>query len=459
MITRIEIDGFKTFQDFAVDLAPFQVIIGPNGCGKSNFFEALRLLSLLTQHDFPSVFREIRGEPHELFTVQPNGEPGERMRFAVELLVERTVKDNWGARVELPNPRLRYELEIRYAPLDAALNTLYIADERLTSIPVSEDRWLETLTYRQECIPTSHGSQEKQIFISANDGEPPNNVLTLHEDSAGIVKQERRIQLAFSRQTSLGRVDSCDFPHILAVHQEMEKWIPLESRLGMLRLPSILTDNRDGIGGSYIPFLLAAMKEQDQRLLGDVSRDLANLIPNLRRIEVEKNDYSKRYEIYAAMRDGRRIPGRLLSDGIARLLSLATLKNSPDQRGVLLLEEPENSVHPGQLKRLVRLLRNMTTDFSDPEQAEGPLRQLLVTTHSPTLVSQLDLTRGELLLAEMAMRIKPREYSMQVTLMTPVLPDAGRSTPEGAYTLDRTYEYLNSTSLETARAGLRRAGK
>ena len=44
MITRIELDGFKTFQDFSLDLAPLQVIVGANGAGKSNLFDALRLL-------------------------------------------------------------------------------------------------------------------------------------------------------------------------------------------------------------------------------------------------------------------------------------------------------------------------------------------------------------------------------------------------------------------------------
>ncbi|NJN68174.1 MAG: AAA family ATPase [Chloroflexaceae bacterium] len=40
MITRIEIDGFKTFQNFKLELGPFQVIVGVNGTGKSNLFDA-----------------------------------------------------------------------------------------------------------------------------------------------------------------------------------------------------------------------------------------------------------------------------------------------------------------------------------------------------------------------------------------------------------------------------------
>ena len=49
MITQIELDGFKTFKDFKIELAPFQVIVGPNGVGKSNLFDALRQV-LVTTH-------------------------------------------------------------------------------------------------------------------------------------------------------------------------------------------------------------------------------------------------------------------------------------------------------------------------------------------------------------------------------------------------------------------------
>ena len=44
MLTKIEIDGFKTFEDFKINLGPFMVIVGPNASGKSNLFDAIRLL-------------------------------------------------------------------------------------------------------------------------------------------------------------------------------------------------------------------------------------------------------------------------------------------------------------------------------------------------------------------------------------------------------------------------------
>jgi recombinational DNA repair ATPase RecF len=45
MLTRIEIDGFKSFRDFALDIPPFLVIIGRNAAGKSNLFDAIQFLS------------------------------------------------------------------------------------------------------------------------------------------------------------------------------------------------------------------------------------------------------------------------------------------------------------------------------------------------------------------------------------------------------------------------------
>ena len=43
MITRIEIDGFKTFDRFVLDLRPFTAVVGPNASGKSNLFDAIKL--------------------------------------------------------------------------------------------------------------------------------------------------------------------------------------------------------------------------------------------------------------------------------------------------------------------------------------------------------------------------------------------------------------------------------
>jgi len=41
MITRIEIDGFKSFRDFTLDVPPLLVLAGPTAGGKSNLLDAV----------------------------------------------------------------------------------------------------------------------------------------------------------------------------------------------------------------------------------------------------------------------------------------------------------------------------------------------------------------------------------------------------------------------------------
>src|ERR1700694_5131254 len=141
MITLIEIDGFKTFKDFKVELAPFQVIVGPNGSGKSNLFDALQLLSRLAETDLFSAFQGLRGDAGELVTKFPDGKNSDRIRFAVEMLVDRKVQDELGEKAELKYTRLRYELEITVRTDEHDLERLYVTHESLKPISQGNDNW------------------------------------------------------------------------------------------------------------------------------------------------------------------------------------------------------------------------------------------------------------------------------------------------------------------------------
>ena len=96
MITRIELDGFKTFQDFSLDLSPLQVIVGANGVGKSNLFDALQLLGRLADSNVNSTFHEMGGDVGELFSVHPDGGATDRIRLAVEILVNQNCAGRLG---------------------------------------------------------------------------------------------------------------------------------------------------------------------------------------------------------------------------------------------------------------------------------------------------------------------------------------------------------------------------
>src|ERR1039457_4292289 len=112
MITRIEIDGFKTFSNFVMEFTPFTIIAGANASGKSNLFDALNLLSNLSDKDIRSAFKNLRGDAEEQFTQFSTTDFSDKITLSVEMLVDKTVKDNWGEETTIKYTRLRYEIRI-----------------------------------------------------------------------------------------------------------------------------------------------------------------------------------------------------------------------------------------------------------------------------------------------------------------------------------------------------------
>ena len=92
MLTRLEANGFKNLLDFRVDFGPFNCIAGPNGVGKSNVFDAIRFLSLLTDHTLTGAALAVRGsdpetsDPRDLFWTDGSGRAGE-LPLAAEILI------------------------------------------------------------------------------------------------------------------------------------------------------------------------------------------------------------------------------------------------------------------------------------------------------------------------------------------------------------------------------------
>jgi predicted ATPase len=83
MITRIEIDGFKSFVDFQLDVPPFLVIVGSNNGGKSNLLEAIEFVRVAVLPGSRPLFDQRRGNATELFHRDGDGLRTDRFDIAV----------------------------------------------------------------------------------------------------------------------------------------------------------------------------------------------------------------------------------------------------------------------------------------------------------------------------------------------------------------------------------------
>lgn len=387
MITYIEINGFKTFRNFQMQFSPLTVIAGTNASGKSNLFDALNLLSRIAETDLRTAFSEQRGSPAELFTQYGENTYETNMSFTVEVLLNKQVKDNWGKYATLKYTRLRYDLSIKREERENGLEDLIVIAERLVALKHEEDDWVKNFIKpkpRAEWRPKVATGRRGFPYIETEDS----HAIILRQDGAGGGKKEFPINPGIN-QTILSSINSVDFRHAFALKQELISWKFLQLNPQALREPT-----RQDIGmrdvitqsGENLAAALWRIHVNDKHAIKNISRKLNNLLPSLLEVNVYNDSANKQFIIKIKSEDGREFSSRVLSEGTLRLLALCVFQYDDLHNGLLCFEEPENGVHPARMKEMAALLSDLSVDFSD---VDSPLRQVIINTHSPILVSEL----------------------------------------------------------------------
>lgn len=426
MITYIKINGFKSFQNFEMEFTPLTIIAGTNAAGKSNLFDALRLLSRLAEVDrIHTAFREEqRGEMRELFTQYDEGECSEVMEFEVEMLVNRKITDAWGAAGFLKYTRLHYELKIRHFVNENGLDDLEVIHESLNTIKHKEDNWVRLIPrevledWRPKVVTGKRGIP--YIYTEKQDDIP---VVIVPQD--GKQGNKRSIILKHATRTILSSFDSVDFPHILAAKEEMRSWRFLQLNPDDLRQPTSKKTGEDtiSISGKNLAAALYRIKQNDSYTLVEISRKLNQFVPSYTEVSVKDDIENKLYVIYLRGEEGKEYSSRVLSEGTLRILTLCILEQDEKHTGLLCFEEPENGIHPFRIKTMVELLKDLSTDFYD---IESPLRQVIVNTHSPILIKEVNNWEYDknvsLHFASMRTRVVEVCKKKQKTKVTTILP-------------------------------------
>lgn len=462
MITRIEIDGFKSFKDFEMTFTPLTVVAGANASGKSNLFDALKLLARLAETDLRTAFSEQRGGPNEQFTQYGEELYASKMQFTVEMLVSRKITDNWGGKAELSNARLRYKLIIANELNQYGVDELVLEEEQLEEIGYGDDNWLKAVQSDETKghLHTQQTTELNQPFIE-----------TVEQDGITTIQIRggREALSRAARQTMLSGVNSVNAPQIFAAKEEMRSWMFLQLNPADLREPTrqdaglqdTITSSGKNLGAA-----LFRIKQTDEYNLKDISRRLNSFLPNFTEVNVYDDKANRQFIIKLRGEDGKEFSSRILSEGTLRLLALSILEFDDLHTSLLCFEEPENGIHPARIKAMAALLKDLSTDFTDPE---APLRQVIVNTHSPALVSHLIqwrdnrnvsiwLSRLHTLIFSTDTNAKAKsKVKLKITKMSPVAKDEYSQSSlvaipeaERKYTLNEVIEYLEAVDTEDA---------
>jgi predicted ATPase len=189
-----------------------------------------------------------------------------------------------------------------------------------------------------------------------------------------------------------------DDPTVLAARREMQSWRRLALEPTALRTADRFTDPRImSSDGSHLPATLYRIAQSNgngarpEDVLARVASRLSELTGvSVKQLEIDADDTRELLTLRLVERSGVDIPARSLSEGTLRFLALCVLLEDPDFGGVVCMEEPENGIHPANIKAMLDLLQDLAVDPREAPGLDNPVRQVIVNTHSPVVVQVIN---------------------------------------------------------------------
>jgi predicted ATPase len=364
MLRSLRVRGFKSLADASVELPRFAVLLGPNAVGKSNFLDALQIVSsLATAPTLHEAFGgPLRGYPAEAFSLPGGGLPELLQQPQVDLTltadVETSAQTN-GSSPHARDRRFRYSVTIGLQPSTGALSVHneYLAECTATWQPGPSR-------------PRIEREGDHLVVRRKGTGRPEHQPIGLNHT-----------QISNRRYT--GRL----YNEYDLVRSELSKWRHYYLDPGnAMRWPAPPMEVHDiGELGQYLAPYLYWLQQQHRDAFEHLQHVLSTIIPAVSGVTVELDRRRGTLDIQLEQ-GGIKYSSRVISEGTLRVLALCALAVNPQPPALIAYEEPENGVHPARLQLIARLLVSM----SSPQGS-----QVVVTTHSPLFASTILQLAGE----------------------------------------------------------------
>ncbi len=361
MLASLHVQNFKCLRDVEVAFGPFTVLIGPNDSGKSSILDALRMLGRTVVEPISAIFK---GDD-ELRLLAWKGDRSAKGPSSIV----------WSMELNGFQARWRYELTVELPDLYEHL--VFLEDEH----PMGPMEAKSSSRERTELSKRVHPDYEAR-----GTGGLPTTYYNFATDHG-----REMIALARAPRYRLNP--------------------------DLLRSPAVPTPDAvlSATGDNLVAVLDRLITGPDRSAIARLEQALHEAVPTLRGIALRTVDgktgaKSLEFVLSAGTKGPPvTIPCAHASDGAMLLTAFLALAFS-DEPGLILIEEPENGLHPLRLQSVVEMLRKI----SEGALGNAP-RQVIITTHSPLL---LNYTRPE------EVRIVRRDLE-KGTMVTPMseVPD------------------------------------
>ncbi|MBN2497487.1 MAG: AAA family ATPase [Deltaproteobacteria bacterium] len=345
MLSRFHVKGFRCLRDVELALSPLTVLIGPNDSGKSSFLDGLFALSRIAQDglekqsqgggDVWTVGRldlkaAISGAGRCEMRLGHTGPDGEQLEYRLDMSVEK-------------DRRVEIDQELIW---EAGKRVVWVENDKL------------------EYSPDPKGP--KSIMGPDFRRGRLNSIVSCKE----IADPWRERWFGFQP---------------MAMHSFQPQALAAPWPIPLKGPPPLEVD------GGGLAALLDYYLGSERDLFDALEEKLRQFSPMVEKLQVKPAETSRPIgtgkQIFFRIKGGSDVPASQASDGLLFALGFLALVYSPRPPVALLVEEPENGIHPDNLEVIMGLFRRL----SEGGFGSRPV-QVILTTHSPYL---LDLAEPE----------------------------------------------------------------
>lgn len=352
MLITLAVANYRSVRDLVLPLQQLNLITGANGSGKSNLYRGLRLLAE-SAHGNANRAIALEGGLASVLWAGPES-------FSREVKQGRRPVQG-GPRQQAVSLRLGFASdELGYA-VDFGLPT-----------PVPGTMFVQDPEIKREVIWHGERFDERRALV---DRRGP---MVRARDDAGRWQVIEQHVPAFESMLTWA-ADPGSAPEVVRLREELRSWrfydhfrcdalAPARQPQVGVRTPVLSNDGHD---------LAAAWRTIEE--IGDAAAQQAAVNDAFLGASVEVIETAGRFELLFSQ------PGLLralsqaeLSDGTLRYLLLIAALSTPRPPPLMVLNEPETSLHPELLPPLGRLMKRYAQD-----------NQLWVVSHAPMLIDEL----------------------------------------------------------------------
>lgn len=352
MFDYIKIEGFRSFKKVELEMPRLAVLIGPNGGGKSNLLDLLKLMTEAGDGKLANGVFNRSGFQSIAFGFDPSRE------VRVEFLF-KGILPPW----ELARQRVDIKLDVRFKMVVCSAGSVaFVKDELVRQ---------ESATNTDLSVDIVSRNLAGAVFRVPGEPSAETNQRT------GV----RPAELAISQFRDPGQ-----YPAASAVLEELEGWtfyrdIDVGPRSPVRQPALIRPDIRLSNDGSNLSSVLYSIQQTHPDIWDEILEDLKTAYPDFVNLRVPAGGGDGKVQLswFEHPFEKQGISANLLSDGTMKLLCLIAILKSPDPPPLICLDEPELGLHPDWIKLVAELL-----------QDAAMRTQVIVATHSPQIVAKLD---------------------------------------------------------------------